>query len=85
MTVPISIICLDFEICVAHKAPCLRGSFVCLIFAWYGDVCKGKSWKCYTMKIKQYYTMKIIQLLQAALLEPVTIFLATHSVSEVKN
>lgn len=37
------------------------------------------------MEIKQYYTVKIIQLLAAALLKPVTVFLPTHSVSEIKN
>lgn len=32
MTVPISIICLDFEICVAHKAPCLRAAALCALY-----------------------------------------------------
>lgn len=37
------------------------------------------------MEMKQYYTVEIVQLLEAALLKPVTVFLPTHSVSEIKN
>lgn len=32
MTVPISIICLDFETCVAQKAPCLRAAASCALY-----------------------------------------------------
>lgn len=50
-------------------------NLVWAVLGWYRDVCKHRSWKCY----------KIKQLLEAASLEAVIIFLATHFVSKGKK